>query len=199
MPLITFWYEFASTYSYPAAMRIDQLAKAEGVTVNWRPFLLGPIFKDQGWSTSPFNIYAKKGAYMWRDVERICSELNLPFQKPNPFPQNGLLAARIATFGMTEGWGAAFSKAVYDAQFGRRQSIDDAQLLAELVQASGGDGDAALSEALTDANKQRLKDATSEAIELGIFGSPFFVTQDNELFWGNDRLDDAMAWSKRVG
>ena len=42
---IEFWYEFASTYSYPSAMRIQRLASDAGVAVCWRPFLLGPIFK----------------------------------------------------------------------------------------------------------------------------------------------------------
>src|SRR5262249_28725079 len=95
-PTLDFWFEFASTYSYPAAMRIAQLAQARGVTLRWRPFVLGPIFKAQGWTTSPFNIYAEKGRYMWRDLERICAALALPFTRPEPFPQNTLLAARVA-------------------------------------------------------------------------------------------------------
>ena len=79
---LDFWFEFASTYSYPAAMRIDALAEACRVTVRWRPFLLGPIFKDQGWTTSPFNVYPAKGRYMWRDLARICDDLGLPFAQP---------------------------------------------------------------------------------------------------------------------
>jgi len=72
IPTIDFWFEFASTYSYPAAMRIASLAKTAGVAVRWRPFMLGPIFKAQGWETSPFNLYPAKGRNMWRDLERIC-------------------------------------------------------------------------------------------------------------------------------
>ena len=70
-PTLDFYLEFASTYSYPAAMRLGVLAQAAGVAVRWLPFLLGPIFKAQGWDNSPFNIYPAKGRYMWRDVERI--------------------------------------------------------------------------------------------------------------------------------
>ena len=76
---LDFWFEFASTYSYPAAMRIADAAAARGVTVRWRPFLLGPIFKAQGWDNSPFNLYPAKGRYMWRDLERVCDALALPF------------------------------------------------------------------------------------------------------------------------
>ena len=67
-PKLEFWYEFASTYSYPAAMGIEALAETAGVEVVWRPFLLGPIFGEQGWNDSPFNIYPAKGRYMWRDM-----------------------------------------------------------------------------------------------------------------------------------
>ena len=94
---IDFWFEFASTYSYLSAMRLPAQAAKAGVTVRWRPFLLGPIFAAQDWNTSPFNIYAAKGNYMWRDMARQCDKLGLSLQKPNPFPQNGLLAARVAT------------------------------------------------------------------------------------------------------
>src|SRR4051794_30007865 len=70
MPSAEFWYEFASTYSYPAALRVAALADARGVSLVWRPFLLGPIFFAQGWRDSPFNVYPAKGRYMWRDLER---------------------------------------------------------------------------------------------------------------------------------
>ena len=73
MARISFWYDFASTYSYLAAMRIDSLAAAAGVEVAWRPFLLGPIFKAQGWDSSPFNIYPAKGRHMVRDLERTAA------------------------------------------------------------------------------------------------------------------------------
>src|SRR5215208_3049915 len=105
-------YEFASSYSYIAAMRIAPVAKAAAVTVRWRPFLLGPIFKAQGWDTSPFNLYPAKGRYMVRDCERQCAALGLTFRLPEPFPQNTLLAARVATAALAEGWGEDFSRAV---------------------------------------------------------------------------------------
>src|SRR5256886_17599605 len=118
MPALDFFYEFASSYSYIAAMRIAPLAKAAGVEVRWRPFLLGPIFKAQGWDTSPFNLYEAKGRYMWRDMERLAAELSLPFRRPDPFPQNSLLPARVAPFGLAQGWGADFSVALCPAPLG---------------------------------------------------------------------------------
>src|SRR5438445_5017132 len=117
MPSVDFFYEFASTYSYIAALRIAPLANSAGVTLRWRPFLLGPIFKQQGWETSPFNLYPAKGRYMWRDLERVCGALGLPFQKPEPFPQWSLLPARVALVGLDADWGVDFVRAVYRAQF----------------------------------------------------------------------------------
>ena len=109
-PVLEFWYEFASTYSYLAAMRIEGRAEAAGVEVRWRPFLLGPIFAAQGWTTSPFNLYPAKGRYMWRDMEREAARLGLPCRRPDPFPQNTLVAARVALYGADQGWTPAFSQ-----------------------------------------------------------------------------------------
>src|SRR5215470_4304272 len=85
LPVLDFWFDFASTYSYLAAMRIGPLARKAEVRVRFRPFLLGPIFKAQGWSTSPFNLYPAKGRHMWRDLERSCADLQLAFRRPDPF------------------------------------------------------------------------------------------------------------------
>ena len=93
---VEFWFEFASTYSYPAAMRIETLAARAGVPVAWQPFLLGPIFQAQGWRDSPFNLYPAKGRYMWRDLERLCAKHGLPYARPEIFPQRSILAARLA-------------------------------------------------------------------------------------------------------
>jgi 2-hydroxychromene-2-carboxylate isomerase len=186
-----FFYEFASTYSYLSAMRITPLAAAAGVTVRWRPFLLGPIFKAQGWDTSPFNLYPAKGRYMVRDCEREAARLGLTFRLPEPFPQNSLLASRVALFGLEQGWGEEFSRAAYQAQFAEGRQIGDAQVIGEIVDRLGRDGDAALVRAQDDDIKQELRAATEEARRLGIFGAPSFIA-GGELFWGNDRLEQAL-------
>ncbi|GAC1556722.1 MAG: 2-hydroxychromene-2-carboxylate isomerase [Beijerinckiaceae bacterium] len=198
MPQIDFWYEFASTYSYPAAMRIETAAAARNVAVRWRPFLLGPIFFDQGWRNSPFNIYPAKGRYMWRDVERICEGLGLPFQRPDPFPQNSLLAARLA-LALDEEQRPALTRAIYAAQFGEGRAIGEKETLANVLAPLALDADALFERAASDQLKTRLKQETDEAKRLGIFGAPAFVTADEELFWGNDRLEAALDWAARRG
>ena len=180
-PTLDFWFEFASTYSYPAAMRIAPLADASGVTVRWRPFLLGPIFKAQGWDNSPFNLYPAKGRYMWRDLERICGAVDLPFVQPSPFPQNTLLAARVAMAGLAQDWGEDFCRALYRAEFGEGRNIGEPTTIGAVLQTLGVDAAAVMQQAQTDAIKGALRAQTEEAQRLGIFGAPSFVTIDGEL------------------
>jgi 2-hydroxychromene-2-carboxylate isomerase len=195
MAEIEFWYEFGSTYSYPAAMRIELLAADVGVALRWRPFLLGPILKQQGLNDSPFNIFAAKGRYMWRDLARICRadglELTLP---PVRFPQNGLKAARLALIGALEGWTPSFTRAVFVANFAEQKDISDDATLRTILSALGIDADSALAASSTPDNKDALKRQTEEAAARGLFGAPSFTIGD-ELFWGNDRLEAALAFA----
>jgi 2-hydroxychromene-2-carboxylate isomerase len=192
---LEFWFEFASTYSYPAAMRVEDAARAAGVPLVWRPFLLAPIFGAQGWKDSPFNIYPAKGRYMWRDLERVCTKHGVPLQRPSRFPRNGLLAARVALLGADESWGGDFVRGVYRANFAQDREISDREVIASLLEEITGDATGVLERAEAADNKDRLRKQTEQAAALGIFGAPSFVSQ-GELFWGNDRLEDALAWHR---
>ena len=193
---LEFWYEFASTYSYVAAMRIEALAATAGVAVDWKPFLLGPIFHAQGWDNSPFNIYPIKGRYMVRDLERLASERGLRFDLPKPFPQNSLFAARLALIGAEEGWIAPFTRTVFSAEFAEGAQIADRGVLAAILDGLRLDSQRILSRMEQSEIKDRLKRQTADAQQLGIFGAPSFVC-GGELFWGNERLEQALAWATR--
>ena len=193
---LDFWFDFASTYSYLAAMRIGPLAEEVSVRVRFRPFLLGPIFKAQGWDTSPFNLYPAKGRNMWRDLERSCADLKLPFRRPDPFPQNSLLAARAALVVLDQPWGEDFCRALFRAQFAEGRRIDDAAAVGDVLAGLKIDPQLELAAAQSDAIKTRLRAQTEEAQRLGVFGAPTFTTADGELFWGNDRLQPALRWAK---
>jgi 2-hydroxychromene-2-carboxylate isomerase len=201
MTTLEFWYEFASTYSYPAAWRIDRLAAAAGVKVVWRPLLLGPLFqKQQAMNDSPFNLVEVKGRYMWRDLERVCQAEMLPFRRPSVFPRRSLLALRLALVGARRGWIANYSRAVFAANFGQDRDIGDPAVLAGLVKAAGGDPVEDFHEADTEAIKAELRGNVAEAEAKGIFGAPSFYIPNarspaGELFWGNDRLEQAVAWA----
>jgi 2-hydroxychromene-2-carboxylate isomerase len=193
-----FWYEFASTYSYPAALRVAGLADERGVSLIWCPFLLGPIFKAQGWLDSPFNIYPAKGRYMWRDLERTCEAMGVPLKRPEPFPQPSLLAARVA-LALDGEERANFSRRVFDAEFGRGLPIGDKATLGPLLAACGVDSAMAFERAESEANKARLKAECARAVEIGVIGAPCLVTEDGEVFWGNDRLEQGLDWAARRG
>jgi 2-hydroxychromene-2-carboxylate isomerase len=192
---VEFWFEFASTYSYPAAMRIESVARERSCSILWKPFLLGPIFKAQGWNNSPFNIYPAKGQYMWRDVARICAELDIPLVRPSVFPRNGLLAARVAAACHDAPWLPAFVRNVYSANFARDLDISRPEVVAACLQSLVANPDAVLATAGLDDAKARLRANTDQAVSLGIFGAPSFVA-GSELFWGNDRMEQAMSWKR---
>ena len=193
---IDFWFEFASTYSYPAAMRIEALAAERNVRVRWNAFLLGPIFGSQGWNDSPFNIYPSKGRYMWRDLERICTAQDIPLRHPSQFPRNGLLAARVACCFSDEPWLPDFVRAVYQANFAEDADVSDPKVISRCLASSGEDPGDLLQEAQSPASKERLRHQVDFATSLGIFGAPSFIVGE-ELFWGNDRLEDALTWAQQ--
>ncbi|WP_281995209.1 2-hydroxychromene-2-carboxylate isomerase [Ruegeria faecimaris] len=193
---IQFWFEFASTYSYLSAMRIEEAATRQGVSVEWQPFLLGPIFAAQGWDNSPFNLYPAKGLYMWRDMERLTAQRGLPFVRPDPFPQNGLKAARLTLAIEDQGQKAAFVRAVYSAEFAQGQNIADEAVLAGCLSSAGLAADL-LSQTQNPTIKAALIAQTKTAQAKGLFGAPSFLVGD-ELFWGDDRLDDAISSAAEI-
>ena len=169
---LAFWYEFGSTYSYLAALTIERLAEAAGVSLAWRPFLLGPIFARQGWRDSPFNLYSAKGRYMWRDLERLCASAGLAWRRPSQFPRNSLLAARLALVGMGAGWGSAFSKAVFHVNFAEDRDIASSEVLGAILHGLGVVAEPALARAAAPDIKDTLRAQGEEAEQLGIFGAP---------------------------
>jgi 2-hydroxychromene-2-carboxylate isomerase len=193
---LSFWFEFGSTYSYLSAARIEGLAAAANVRVLWEPFLLGPIFAEQGWNDSPFNIYPAKGRYMWRDIERQCAKYRIPFTKPSRFPRNGLLAARVACLAQaTSGrWLPEFVRAVFRANFAEDREIGDPAEVRSILDSLGQPGAQLVEQTHAPESKLRLRDQSQRAKNLGIFGAPNFVVGE-ELFWGNDRLEEALAWA----
>jgi len=197
-PRLEFWYEFASPYSYLSAMRIERLARECKVTILWRPFLLGPIFKKLGWSTSPFNLYPVKGSYMRRDLERLCECYGLPFTLPAPFPQQSLLAARIAHASREQPWVGAFTRAVFIAEFGQGLDISDEALMADLLLETEAPAKATLAAAHSRETKIGLRAAVTDAETLGLFGAPSFVTENGDLFWGDDRLESALEATSKA-
>ncbi len=191
---LEFWFEFGSTYSHLSAARVEALAAEGGVEVSWEPFLLGPIFASQGWDDSPFNVYPAKGRYMWRDIERRCGEVNVPFRKSSEFPRSSVLAARVAFLAKSEAWMPEFARSVFRANFAEDKDISDEGVVGGILESLGRSGEAWIEGSRSPENKENLKRQTGRAVELGIFGAPSFVV-GGELFWGDDRMEEALAWA----
>ena len=196
-PTFEFWFEFASTYSYLSVNRIEELTNKERIDIQWKPFLLGPTFNAQGWKTSPFNIYEAKGVYMWRDIERLCDKYELPFNKPSEFPRNGILAARVVLAYEGETWVQEFTKRVFTANFAEDRDISSEEVIGSILSTLELDAPRIIESAKEQDNKDRLRAQTQQSVDKGIFGAPTFVIGD-EIFWGNDRLEDAIAFFKNI-
>lgn len=190
-----FWFEFASTYSYPAALRVEAMCRERSVDLVWKPFLLGPVFAAQGWNDSPFNLYPSKGRYMWRDVERLCAKHGFAFRRPSAFPRSGVLAARVACLSSDKPWLPEFVRSVFRANFAEDLDIAAPETIRSILEDLGEPGHALLRRAQASGNKNHLRVQVEEAGNLGIFGAPSFVV-GGELFWGNDRLEDALDWAE---
>jgi 2-hydroxychromene-2-carboxylate isomerase len=197
MNTIEFWFDFGSNYSYLSMMRIRALAAGAGVRVQLKPFMLGPIFKTLGWETSPFVLQAMKGKYVWRDMQRQCVKYGLRWQRPSVFPRNALLAARVALLGEGEPWLDAFCEQVMLANFADDREIGDPAVIAAILESLGLDAAALIAAAGTEVCKAALRQRTAEAQARGIFGAPMFFVGD-EMFWGNDRLEDALAHAATI-
>lgn len=193
---IEFWFEFGSNYSYISVMRIEDDAAKCGVKVVWQPFLLGPIFKSFGWDTSPFVLQKEKGEYTWKDMERQCHKYGIPWNKPSTFPRAAILPLRVALIGADQPWMGEYCKKIMQLNFVADQDINSKEAVGQVLEELGLPVEQILHDAQTEQNKFRLRQQTETAQDKGIFGAPMFFVR-GEMFWGNDRLDDALAFASQ--
>jgi 2-hydroxychromene-2-carboxylate isomerase len=196
-PEIELWFDFGSNYSYLSVMRIEALAAARGVRIRWRPFLLGPVFRNLGFDNSPFVLQKEKGAYVWKDMERQCRKYGLALKRPSAFPRAALLAMRVALLGADRDWIAAYCRKIMQLNFVEDRDIGSAEVVSAALDELGLPAQQIIADAQSDANKLRLREQTEAAVAKGIFGAPTFFVGD-EMFWGNDRLDDALAYCDSI-
>ena len=178
-------------------MRIEEAAKQVGVRIVWKPFLLGPVFRAQGWDNSPFVLQKAKGDYVWKDMARQCAKHGLPWRQPSEFPRPSVLPLRVALLGADQPWMGDYCRAIMSLNFEQDQAIDSREAVASVLAQLNLPHEALIDEALSEAHKGRLRVQTQAAMDKGVFGAPTFFV-GGEMFWGNDRLDDALAWCASV-
>lgn len=194
-PSIEIWFDFASHYSYLAVMRVEEAASARGVAVQWKPVLLGPIFRAIGWQSSPFVEQKAKGEYAWRDIERQCRKYGLELKRPSTFPRPSLTPLRVALAGADEPWVGDFCREVMRMNFARDMDIDSVEAVTGALGRLGLPVEPIVARALSNENKLALREQTEEAQRRGLFGAPTFFVGEEEMFWGNDRLEDALEFA----
>jgi len=191
---IEFWFEFGSNYSYLSVMRIGEAAARHGVTVAWKPFLLGPIFKSFGWESSPFVAQKEKGEYVMKDMVRQCRKYGVLWRQPSVFPRIALLPMRVALIGAAEPWMGEYCRRIMLLNFSADRDINSEAVVREVLQQLGLPAEELVRSAQTEQNKLKLRQQTETARTRGVFGAPTFFVR-GEMFWGNDRLDDALAFA----
>jgi 2-hydroxychromene-2-carboxylate isomerase len=195
MPLrtIEFWIGYGSTYSYLSTMRIERVAEGAGITVDWKPFNIRALMIEKGLPAGPFIPRPEKLAYMWRDLERRAQRRGLPYAKPPQYPVDTQKTVRVAFLAALEGWCGQFSRKVFEMNFVEGRSIGAPGNLEAALAEAGMDAERIIRRAHEQDIEDGLAAQTRRAIDLGMFGSPHFRVGE-ELFWGDDRLEDAIEW-----
>ena len=193
MKTLDFFYFLGSTYTHLSVHRAAELCAQAGVALNWRPFSVRALMREQ--NNSPFAGKPVKMAYMWHDIQRRAQRFGLPqYGTLPPYPIDANLQANhVATLAAMEGWCPAYTQAAYRTWFVQAQDPGQPEHLQAILRELGRDPAEVLARAATEAVTARYQRETDVARELGIFGSPTFVC-GREIFWGDDRLEDAIDW-----
>jgi 2-hydroxychromene-2-carboxylate isomerase len=192
MGRLDFFYFLGSGYAYLSVLRIGELADKAGVKVTWRPFNVRPLMRE---NNVMLRDEAQKVHYMWRDIERRAALHGLPYVKPPIWPtEPDLLASRVAMLACEEGWIAPYTLESFRAWYLEGLPLGTVESLGQILPRVGQQTPRVLALANRPEASARLEAETEAARKLGAFGSPTFVAGD-ELFWGDDRLEEALDWA----
>lgn len=194
---LDFFFYIGSTYTYLAVNRVEDIAAREGVSLRWLPFNVRSIMFEQ--SNRPFIGKPVKLRYMWRDLERRANRHGIAFKTPPDYPVDPeRLANRVAVVASLEGWCPTYTKATYRAWFMENNAPGDVPHVRSILSELGKEPDATIARADSQEIRALYDRQTERAKELGIFGSPTFAW-GTEIFWGDDRFEDAIEWTKTHG
>jgi 2-hydroxychromene-2-carboxylate isomerase len=196
--MLELWFDFSCPYAYLASKRAPALACGAGVTLAWRPMLLGGVFRGIGAGEGPMaTLGPAKAAHNARDMHRWAELFGVPFRTPAAHPMRTVRALRTLLALPDSRWPAAI-EALYAAYWQRGEDVTRDEVIAAALRQAGTSEDditAALRRADSDEIKDELRRRTDEAIALGIFGAPAWVVRPQGLLlWGQDR----MGWVEAV-
>jgi 2-hydroxychromene-2-carboxylate isomerase len=190
---LDFFFFYGSIHTYLSAMRIGGLASSAHVEIRWRPFNLRTILIEQ--DNTSFAKNPVRLNYNWRDIERRAARLGVAFAGRAPYPVDpDLLALRVGVVAAAENWCAEYTIATFKAWFLQRKASGLPENVAAILNSLGKPSRDVVARASTTEIEERLEAETDAARQLGIFGSPTFAVR-GEIFWGDDRLEDAIAYA----
>jgi len=192
---LEFWFSIGSTYTYLTVMRMDEIERNHNISLRLMPFSVRQIMLDMDNAPFPPN-KASKVKYMWRDIERRATKYGFPANVPAPYPLREFdRANKIALVGLQDGWIKDYALQSYTNWFQGGLEAGGDENLAKTCSALSLDIDDIIARSKSQEIDELYKDQTSAAAKKGIFGSPSFMIGD-EVFWGDDRLEDAIEWLK---
>lgn len=191
---IEFWFDFSSPYSYLASEKIEELAARHGRKVDFKPTLLGVIFKTTG-AVPLTELVPPKATYFAKDFERSARFAGVPFRQPSVFPIATVGTARAFLWLQTqdEPLAVRFLHAAFRAYFSQDRNIGEPEVIGALAIEVGADPVALARGAQEPAIKEKLKALVDQSIARGVFGAPTIFV-DGEMFWGHDRLPQVERW-----
>ncbi|MBD1144363.1 DsbA family protein [Pelagibacterales bacterium SAG-MED37] len=196
MKNIDFYFSIGSTYTYLTVTRILDVEKKHQIKFNWKPFSVRVIMKEM--DNIPFpKDKINKVNYMWRDIERRAEGYGFFAKTPVPYPLSEFdLANQIAILGLDKGWGTDYIRLTYKKWFqeGKEPAIDPS--ISEICKELGLNKDEIISRAKSEIFEKKYMSNTDSARKKKVFGSPSFIVE-NEIFWGDDRMEDAINWAKK--
>ena len=193
---IDFYFSIGSTYTYLSVTRILDVEKKHGVKFNWKPFSVRAIMKEM--NNIPYPKDKKnKVDYMWRDIESRAERYGFFAKTPVPYPLSEFdLANKLAILGLKEGWGVDYVRTTYKRWFQDGKEPATEPNISEICSELKIDKDKVITNAKSEEIEKEYLSNTENARRNKIFGSPSFVV-NNEIFWGDDRIEDAISWSKK--
>lgn len=196
---ILFYFDFTSPYSYLASEKIDALAEKYGRKVQWRPILLGGVFKALG-TVSLVKQPGGQAAYSVQDFARSARFMEVPYTQPATFPILTVAPSRAYYWlhGQDCGMARRFAHEVFRTYFAAGRDIADTAVVMELATKVGADRTALETGMQSPEIKERLRAETEAAVAAGVFGAPWIVV-DGEPFWGADRLPQIERWLANQG
>jgi len=194
---IEFYFDFSSPYSYIASEQIESLAARTGRGLQWRPILLGAVFKASGGAPLT-EVYGPKARYSVRDFARSAAFVGVPYRHPTVFPIGAVAASRAVLWLQREQASKAvpYIHAVFRAFFVDDRNVGDSTVALDVAQSLGIDAARLAAGVQEDAIKNSLRVDVEQAIARGVFGAPT-ISVDGEMFWGHDRFDQVERWITR--